>query len=82
MARTAPVPNIPAIPGMNPGVSILGGGAGGGGSGGRGGNGAGGDQGAGGKNGGNGAQGGGRNAGSCGALTAWRRSTRAIRTAT
>ncbi|MDC0680140.1 DUF6531 domain-containing protein [Sorangium atrum] len=66
MARTAPVPNIPAIPGMNPGVFILGGGAGGGGSGGRGGNGAGGDQGAGGKNGGNGAQGGGRNAGSCG----------------
>ncbi|XXT16678.1 YwqJ-related putative deaminase [Sorangium sp. So ce429] len=66
MARTAPVPNIPAIPGMNPGVFIMGGGAGGGGSGGRGGNGAGGDQGAGGKNGGNGAQGGGRNAGNCG----------------
>ncbi|WP_437285704.1 RHS repeat-associated core domain-containing protein [Sorangium sp. So ce406] len=66
MARTAPVPNIPAIPGMNPGVFVMGGGAGGGGSGGRGGNGAGGDQGAGGKNGGNGAQGGGRNAGSCG----------------
>ncbi|WP_437967869.1 RHS repeat-associated core domain-containing protein [Sorangium sp. So ce260] len=66
MARTAPVPNIPAIPGMNPGVFILGGGAGGGGRGGRGGNGAGGEQGAGGKNGGNGAQGGGRNAGTCG----------------
>ncbi|WP_437659614.1 YwqJ-related putative deaminase [Sorangium sp. So ce1182] len=66
MARTAPVPNIPAIPGMNPGVFIMGGGAGGGGSGGRGGNGAGGDQGAGGKNGGNGAQGGGPNASSCG----------------
>ncbi|WP_437288252.1 DUF6531 domain-containing protein [Sorangium sp. So ce406] len=66
MARTAPVPNIPAIPGMNPGVFILGGGGSGGGRGGRGGNGAGGDQGAGGKNGGNGAQGGGRNAGSCG----------------
>ncbi|WP_165373726.1 MULTISPECIES: YwqJ-related putative deaminase [Sorangium] len=66
MARTAPVPNIPAIPGMNPGVFIMGGGAGGGGRGGRGGNGRGGDQGAGGKNGGNGADGGGRNAGSCG----------------
>ncbi|WP_438004689.1 RHS repeat-associated core domain-containing protein [Sorangium sp. So ce321] len=66
MARTAPVPNIPAIPGMNPGVFIMGGGAGGGGSGGRGGNGAGGDQGAGGNNGGNGAQGGGPNASSCG----------------
>ncbi|WP_437508288.1 RHS repeat-associated core domain-containing protein [Sorangium sp. So ce1099] len=66
MARTAPVPNIPAIPGMNPGVFIMGGGAGGGGSGSRGGNGSGADQGAGGKNGGNGAQGGGRNAGSCG----------------
>ncbi|WP_434044971.1 MULTISPECIES: YwqJ-related putative deaminase [Sorangium] len=66
MARTAPVPNIPAIPGMNPGVFILGGGGGGGGRGGRGGNGDGGDQGAGGKNGGNGAQGGGRNAGNCG----------------
>ncbi|WP_437715044.1 RHS repeat-associated core domain-containing protein [Sorangium sp. So ce448] len=66
MPRTAPAPNIPAIPGMNPGVFILGGGGTGGGSGGRGGNGAGGDQGAGGKNGGNGAQGGGRNAGSCG----------------
>ena len=26
MARTAPVPNIPAIPGMNPGVFIMGGG--------------------------------------------------------
>ena len=26
MARTAPVPNIPAIPGMNPGVWIMGGG--------------------------------------------------------
>jgi hypothetical protein len=27
MARTAPIPNIPAIPGMNPGIWILGGGA-------------------------------------------------------
>jgi RHS repeat-associated protein len=31
MARTAPIPNIPAIPGMNPGVWVMGGGAGGGG---------------------------------------------------
>ncbi|MGK3961664.1 RHS repeat domain-containing protein [Sorangium sp. So ce118] len=31
MARTAPVPNIPAIPGMNPGVFIMGGGDGSGG---------------------------------------------------
>ncbi|MDC0684057.1 hypothetical protein [Sorangium atrum] len=36
MARIAPVPNIPAIPGMNPGVFEMGGGGGGGGSGGRG----------------------------------------------
>ncbi|WP_437781628.1 hypothetical protein [Sorangium sp. So ce1097] len=35
MARTAPVPNIPAIPGMNPGVFVMSGGAGGGGQGGR-----------------------------------------------
>ncbi|WP_441292260.1 hypothetical protein ACSRUE_19300 [Sorangium sp. KYC3313] len=40
MARTAPVPNIPAIPGMNPGVFITGGGPGGGkGGAGKGGNG-------------------------------------------
>ncbi|AKT40728.1 RHS repeat-associated core domain-containing protein [Chondromyces crocatus] len=38
MARTAPLPNFPAIPGMNPGIFILGGGGGhGGGRGGRGG---------------------------------------------
>ncbi|WP_437906214.1 hypothetical protein WME95_49710 [Sorangium sp. So ce327] len=54
MARTAPVPNIPAIPGMNPGVFIMGGG---GGSGGKGGKGSGKDQGADGSNGGNGANG-------------------------
>lgn len=66
MARTAPVPNIPAIPGMNPGVFILGGGGVGGGRGGRGGNRAGRDQGARGRNGGNGARGGGRNARGCG----------------
>lgn len=34
MARTAPVPNIPPIPGMCPSVAVLGGGAGGGGGGG------------------------------------------------
>ncbi|MGK3982502.1 RHS repeat-associated core domain-containing protein [Sorangium sp. So ce136] len=66
MARTAPVPNIPAIPGMNPGTWILGGGGGGGGAGGRGGRGNGSGQGADGKGGGQGAQGGGKNAGSCG----------------
>src|SRR5688572_27865460 len=62
--RTAPVPNIPAIPGMNPGVFVLGGGGDGGGAGGRGG-GAGKDkQGANGKNGGDNASGGGK--GACG----------------
>ncbi|WP_437600542.1 RHS repeat-associated core domain-containing protein [Sorangium sp. So ce590] len=66
MARTAPVPNIPAIPGMNPGVFVMGGGGGGGGSGGRGGNGAGDGQGGSGSNGGDGADGGGKGAGSCG----------------
>ncbi|MGK3959328.1 DUF6531 domain-containing protein [Sorangium sp. So ce118] len=66
MARTAPVPNIPAIPGMNPGTWIMGGGGGGGGGNGRGGRGRGGGQGAGGNGGGNGAQGGGKNAGACG----------------
>ncbi|WP_437938802.1 RHS repeat-associated core domain-containing protein [Sorangium sp. So ce341] len=69
MARTAPVPNIPAIPGMNPGVFVMGGGAGGGGAGGRRGNGSGGQQGGRGRNGGRGAEGGSRNAcsrrGSC-----------------
>jgi hypothetical protein len=69
MARTAPVPNIPAIPGMNPGVFVMGGGAGGGGSGGKRGNGAGGRQGGRGRNGGRGAEGAGRSAcgrrGSC-----------------
>ncbi|WP_437760794.1 hypothetical protein [Sorangium sp. So ce1389] len=49
MARTAPVPNIPAIPGMNPGTWIMGGGGGGGGGNGRGGRGRGGKQGAGGR---------------------------------
>ncbi|WP_433926976.1 RHS repeat-associated core domain-containing protein [Sorangium cellulosum] len=66
MARTAPVPNIPAIPGMNPGVFVMGGGGAGGGGGGKGGNGSGANQGAGGKNGGNGANGGGPGANGCG----------------
>lgn len=62
MARTAPVPNIPAIPGMNPGLFVLGGGGDGGGSGAGGGKGKGGKQGAGGKNGGQDANGGGKGA--------------------
>ncbi|WP_437320647.1 RHS repeat-associated core domain-containing protein [Sorangium sp. So ce385] len=66
MARTAPVPNIPAIPGMNPGVWIMGGGAAGGGGAGKGGRGSGDGQGANGQGGGNGANGGGKNAASCG----------------
>ncbi|EYF00234.1 DUF6531 domain-containing protein [Chondromyces apiculatus] len=66
MARTAPIPNIPAIPGMNPGAWIMGGGGSDGGSGGKGGRGSGANQGASGNNGGNGPNGGGKNAGSCG----------------
>jgi len=66
MARTAPVPNIPAIPGMNPGIFVMGGGGGGGGGSGKGGSGAGGDQGADGQGGGDGANGAGGNAGACG----------------
>jgi RHS repeat-associated protein len=64
MARTAPVPNIPAIPGMNPGLFVLGGGGDGGGSGAGGGKGKGKGQGANGKNGGKDANGGGK--GACG----------------
>ncbi|WP_441286881.1 RHS repeat-associated core domain-containing protein [Sorangium sp. KYC3313] len=60
MARTAPVPNIPAIPGMNPGVFIMGGGGAGGGGGGAGGSGSGGKQGGNGSNGGKDASGGGK----------------------
>jgi RHS repeat-associated protein len=67
MARTAPVPNFPAIPGMNPGLFILGGGGDGGGSGAGGGKGGNGKQGAGGNNGGKDANGGGKGAGNCGA---------------
>ncbi|EYF04960.1 RHS repeat-associated core domain-containing protein [Chondromyces apiculatus] len=66
MARTAPIPNIPAIPGMNPGAFIMGGGGAGGGGNGRGGNARGGNQGAAGENGGNGPDGGGRGAATCG----------------
>lgn len=46
MARTAPVPNIPAIPGMNPGAFVMGGGGGSGGGSGQDGDGQGGEQGA------------------------------------
>ncbi len=66
MARTAPVPNIPAIPGMNPGIFVMGGGGGGGGGSGKGGSGSGGDQGADGEGGGDDAEGGGGSAGPCG----------------
>jgi RHS repeat-associated protein len=62
MARTAPVPNFPAIPGMNPGLFVLGGGGAGGGSGAGRGKGKGGKQRAGGKNGGADAKGGGKGA--------------------
>ncbi|MEJ7734388.1 MAG: RHS repeat-associated core domain-containing protein [Polyangiaceae bacterium] len=59
------MPNIPAIPGMNPGAWVMGGGAGGG-SGSGSGKGGKNGQGAGGGNGGDGADGGGKGAGSCG----------------
>ena len=45
VARTAPIPNIPAIPGMNPGIWVMGGGGGAGGGNGRGGRGQGNGQG-------------------------------------
>lgn len=67
MARTAPVPNFPAIPGMNPGIFVLGGGGDNGGSGAGGGKGNKNKQGANGKNGGKDANGGGKGAGDCGA---------------
>lgn len=57
MARTAPFPKIPAIPGMNPSVLLLGGG---------GGNGRGDGRGGSGKNGGNRPRGGCKDAASCG----------------
>jgi RHS repeat-associated protein len=68
--RTAPMPNIPAIPGMCPGIVIKAGGAGGGGSGAGGGNGKGGKKKAKGKRGKENAEGGKKNAakgtGKCG----------------
>lgn len=70
MARTAPVPNFPAIPGMNPGLFVLGGGGDGGGSSAGGGGAGKGKQGADGKNGGKDANGGGKGAGACGAGSA------------
>lgn len=51
MPRTSPVPNIPAIPGMNPGVLVKAGGGAGGGAGAGRGNGKGGKKGAGGNSG-------------------------------
>lgn len=69
MARTAPVPNFPAIPGMNPGIFVMGGGGDGGGSGAGNGKGKGKGQGADGKNGGKDANGGEKGAGNCGAGT-------------
>ncbi len=62
MARTAPFPNVAAIPGMNPGVFVMGGGGDGGGSGPGGGKGGGNGRGASGNNGGKDATGGGKSA--------------------
>ena len=62
MARTAPIPNAAAIPGMNPGVFILGGGGDGSGSGAGGGRGRGNGQGANGKGSGHDARGDARSA--------------------
>ncbi len=69
MARTAPVPNIPPIPGMCPSIAVMGGGGGGGGgSGGGAGSGDGNGNGNGGGT-GEGASGDGSGAGSCGSGT-------------
>lgn len=62
MPRTAPAPNVPIIPGMNPGVLVSGGGGAGGGAGAGGGNGKGGKKGADGQGGENNAQGGDKHA--------------------
>lgn len=62
MARTAPVPNIPAIPGMNPGIFVMGGGGNGGGSGSGGGKASKNGQGSDGSGGGSDAGGGGKSA--------------------
>jgi RHS repeat-associated protein len=66
MARTAPAPNLIAIPGMNPGTWVMGGGAGGGGAGGGNGNGEDGAGGAAGENDGQDGEGNGNGTGSCG----------------
>lgn len=66
MARTAPVPNIPPIPGMCPSIAVMGGGGGGGGGGGKGGGTGDGSVGAGGDGSADGAGGDGSSAGSCG----------------
>lgn len=66
MARTAPVPNIPAPPGMNPGAFVAGGGGDGGGKGGKGGKGGDGSEGANGEDGGDDGDGDGNSADGCG----------------
>src|SRR5450432_2331015 len=66
MARTAPVPDIPPIPGMNPGVVVAGGGGGGGGGSGGDGSDGNGTAGANEEKGGTDAAGDGQNAGACG----------------
>lgn len=65
MARTSPAPNVPPIPGMCPGVAVMGGGGGGGGAGGKGSKKGKGKKGAGKKKGKKGANGGKKN-GKCG----------------
>lgn len=65
MARTAPVPNIPPIPGMCPSIAVMGGGGSGGGGSGKGGKNRNGKGGGGNGDGADGADGDGRNAG-CG----------------
>lgn len=66
MPRTAPAPNVPAIPGMNPGIIIAGGGGAGGGAGAGGGNGKGGKKGANGQDGEENPEGGEKGSGACG----------------
>lgn len=66
MARTAPAPNIPPTPGMNPGAWVAGGGGAGGGKGGKGGGAGNGNEGADGEEGGENAEGDGNGAGACG----------------
>lgn len=66
MPRTAPAPNVPVIPGMNPGMIVAGGGGAGGGAGAAGGRGNGSKAGANGQGGENGAADGGKGADACG----------------